>query len=274
MLSNIFRAISRSNFRFVRPALLLTFLPRSANSHLNAFFNQVPLQFRDYAQHREYHLFPTGVLVSTDSDSETKSTGGWPNSSRAWQMGSVTFADTVDGSKSVEFHFLAPSGSCTNSATSREQIAGRVVYHAGGNMAAILRTRKIFGKVKADMNITPLIDVLLVLIVIFMVISPLTPHGLETNVPQTSPQGSPKPLNETLVLSLSQSGGIRLNQEEIESAALGSRLQDVLRTRSDRTLFVQADDDVFYNDVAHLIDTARGAGADRIGLMSRRIADH
>src|SRR5688572_32263964 len=139
-------------------------------------------------------------------------------------------------------------------------------------MATIIRTRKVFGKAKADINITPLIDVLLVLIVIFMVISPLTPKGLETNVPQPSPQMTTKPLNETLVLTLSQSGGIRLNQEEIESVSLGSRLQDVLRTRSDRTLFVQADDDVLYNDVAHLIDTARGAGADRIGLMTQRIA--
>jgi biopolymer transport protein ExbD len=141
-------------------------------------------------------------------------------------------------------------------------------------MATIIRARKVLGKAKADINITPLIDVLLVLIVIFMVISPLTPKGLETNVPQPSPQRPEKPRNETLILTLSQSGRIRLNQEEIESVSLASRLQDVLRTRSDRTLFVQADDEVLYNDVAHLIDTARGAGADRIGLMTQRIAQH
>jgi len=141
-------------------------------------------------------------------------------------------------------------------------------------MATIIRARKVFGKAKADINITPLIDVLLVLIVIFMVISPLTPKGLQTNVPQPSPQMPERPRNETLVLTLSQSGGIRLNHEEIDFGSLGSRLQDVLRTRSDRTLFVQADDDVLYNDVAHLIDTARGAGADRIGLMTQRIAQH
>ena len=139
-------------------------------------------------------------------------------------------------------------------------------------MRTIARPRRVSGKAKADINITPLIDVLLVLIVIFMVISPLTPKGLETNVPQPSPQSSAKTPNETLVLTLSQSGGIRLNQEVVESASLQSRLQDVLRARSDRTLFVQADDDVLYNDVAQLIDMARGAGADRVGLMTQPVA--
>lgn len=141
-------------------------------------------------------------------------------------------------------------------------------------MPMIKRARKIPGKAKADINITPLIDVLLVLIVIFMVISPQTPSGLEANVPQPSPQSPPKTAAETLVLTLSRSGEIRLNQEEIDSASLAPRLQDVLRTRSDRTLFVQADDDIPYNDVAHLIDVARGAGADRIGLLTQRIAAH
>src|SRR6185436_4570495 len=106
------------------------------------------------------------------------------------------------------------------------------------------------------------------LIVIFMVIAPLTPKGLETTVPQPS-LSQARPRSEPLVLSLSEDGIIRLNQEAIESASLLLRLQDVLRTRSDRTLFVQADDGVLYNDVARLIDVARGAGADRIGLMTQ-----
>jgi biopolymer transport protein ExbD len=139
-------------------------------------------------------------------------------------------------------------------------------------MASIIRTRRVFRRAKADINITPLIDVLLALIVIFMVISPLTPQGLEANVPQPSSLRTVKTPDETLVLSLSGDGRIRLNQQDVEGSSILFRLQEVLRTRSDRTLFVQADDEVLYNDVAQLIDMARGAGADRIGLMTQRIA--
>jgi biopolymer transport protein TolR len=152
----------------------------------------------------------------------------------------------------------------------KEQIPRHVVYAAGGGMATLRQGRIVLGRTKADINITPLIDVLLVLIVIFMVIAPITPQGLEAGVPQES---SPveKARTEPLILSLSQDGVIRLNQEVVESASLVPRLQDVLRTRSGRTLFVQADDGVLYNEVAHLIDTARGAGAGRIGLMTRQV---
>jgi biopolymer transport protein TolR len=129
-----------------------------------------------------------------------------------------------------------------------------------------------FLRKKADINITPLIDVLLVLLVIFMVITPLTPQGLETSVPQPAPLGPKQQLREeTLVLSLSRDGDIRLNKEDLDSTSVSSRLSDVFRTRADRTLFVQADDEVLYNDVAQLIDVAKGAGATRIGLMTEKI---
>jgi biopolymer transport protein ExbD len=140
-------------------------------------------------------------------------------------------------------------------------------------MAAIIGRRRFLGRAKADINITPLIDVLLVLIVIFMVITPLTPQGLEASVPQAAHLPAEKQ-DETLVLTLSRTGAVRLNQEPLESASVFARLQEVLRTRRDRTLFVQADDDVLYDDVAHLIDMARGAGAARVGLMAQRIGVH
>lgn len=128
-----------------------------------------------------------------------------------------------------------------------------------------------FLRKKADINITPLIDVLLVLLVIFMVITPLTPQGLETSVPQPAPVGFKAPSNETLVLSLSRDGGIRLNKEDLDATSVFARLSEVFRTRADRTLFVQADDEVLYSEVAQLIDGAKGAGASRIGLMTEKI---
>ena len=124
----------------------------------------------------------------------------------------------------------------------------------------------------AEINITPLIDVLLVLIVIFMVITPVTQKGFHTQVPQPALPNQKEPSKETLILSIDRGGAIRLNQELLEPSALLSRLREVFSLRADRTVFVQADDEVLFNEVAQVIDNARGAGADRVGLMTRQVA--
>ena len=126
-------------------------------------------------------------------------------------------------------------------------------------------------RTKADINITPLIDVLLVLIVIFMVITPLTPQGLAVSVPQDAPprEESPVKNEDKLVLSLDREGKIRLNQEPLEVSSLSPRLKEIFSTRSDRTIYVQADRDLLFNDIAWLIDIVRGAGATRVGLITR-----
>lgn len=138
-------------------------------------------------------------------------------------------------------------------------------------MTTFDRKRIRFRSLKGEINITPLIDVLLVLIVIFMVIAPVTPTGLQTNVPLPAKVEHPETPLKILVLSLDRNGGIRLNQEMLESSAISPRLRDLFSTRADRALFVQADDEVLFNEVAQLIDIARGAGADRVGLMPKRI---
>ena len=126
-------------------------------------------------------------------------------------------------------------------------------------------------RTKADINITPLIDVLLVLIVIFMVITPLTPQGLAVSVPrEAAPQEKSRVKNEDkLVVSLDREDKILLNQEPLEVASLSPRLKEIFSTRSDRTIFVQADRDLLFNDFAWLIDVVRRAGAARVGLITR-----
>ncbi|HLW80211.1 MAG TPA: biopolymer transporter ExbD [Terriglobia bacterium] len=135
------------------------------------------------------------------------------------------------------------------------------------------------GGAMSEMNVTPLIDVLLVLIIIFMVITPLTPNGLDALVPQPNPNAKPNEevISRTIVVSIPADAAmtkrVKINQDEVDIRQLGSRLEDIFKTRNDRVIFVKGDSSLPFAEVAMVIDIAKGAGIDKIGLITQKLEE-
>jgi biopolymer transport protein TolR len=129
----------------------------------------------------------------------------------------------------------------------------------------------------AEMNVVPLIDILLVLLIIFMVITPLTPKGLDTLVPQPNPnqQQNQELENKTVVVQVLMQGRVccllKINQEDATWDSLGKRLEDIFKDRADKIAFVKGDSDVMFQEVARAIDVMRGAGIDKVGLITAKL---
>ncbi len=129
------------------------------------------------------------------------------------------------------------------------------------------------GGTKSDINVTPMIDVLLVLIIIFMVITPLTPKGLEALVPQPPPPGTPPSQSDqrTVIIVVDKDHKFAINQDPIAEQDLGQRLADIFKTRAEHVVFVKGDPDLDFQWVAKAIDIAHGAGIDKVGLMTAKL---
>src|ERR1041385_2191671 len=101
-----------------------------------------------------------------------------------------------------------------------------------------------------------------------MTINSRTPAGLNAAIPQSPPPGPSQPhQDEMIVLTVGRNGLIRINQHEVDGARLAETIQEIFKTRNERTLFVQADGDLLFTDVAHVLDVANGAGLIRVGLI-------
>jgi biopolymer transport protein TolR len=128
------------------------------------------------------------------------------------------------------------------------------------------------GTLRSEINVTPLVDVVLVLLIIFMVVTPLLQMGYDVNVPpKATAEASAVISKEQLVVTQVSAERIFLNREQIDAKQLPIRLTEILRHRRDKTVFYSADDDLNYGIVMETMDVIRNAGAERLGIITDKV---
>ena len=118
----------------------------------------------------------------------------------------------------------------------------------------------------AEINVIPLVDVVLVLLLIFMLTAPMMYRGIDVNLPKTS--SKPTAIEERLVLTISKDRLLYLNERPLPLTTLESRLRELIRDRADKTIFIKADKDLAYGYVVETMDRVRRAGVERVGMVT------